>query len=740
MLLGCNKKKVEPVTDAEESTVLKEFKTTDEFIKKEDYKSIAYAFIYNIKEGLKSYESATEGSLKAKIMFFDYDIKYSSVIYKSGNVFYSKDLSTSTFSNVKNEFYMVDKEKILVSRDLKKYDVYTLEDYRKISYAPTQYTIMGYVFNDESIIKTELVSNTDDLVSVKYTLDNVLATNIVKVDMKINGDLTDYPKYKNIELTLSMKKDFTPISYAVNATYDASKPVVGSLEVKQEGQCVFSKINETITIPNEAFLIEKLGAAPSEVVTGDEEREIKDDLLAAASNLDFAHGVNINGDLVLNLFSSAITLNIDTNIAFDLERISKDKIYELFSLYAKVEGDETFSSLASLVRGFAGEALGEYQALLDSFKSMEVVYDGNGSLYLIPTNQDNAKTVIFKTRLTDIAHLLLKQINVYNIVTGANEDFFEFKKIPGADKDNYQVEMKLNEAAINSVKEQINTFFENETYAMLKTILGYKDFDSIKINVAVANKKIKSADASINYLKAGASETDADEVKALITLHLEATEKTYDFKEQITKAEELYKDYLSVQELKGRVNELTKNIYVNRSYLANLEVALNEYKALTDQQKEFVGKYAEQDMESAKESVNNILIFLETFNKYDLDHLTNEDIYNLAKAYKQNSINSNLLRKEIGDEKYNKLTDLGSLIDYSAFDGAVSKFIGDDETAWGLTEAEIRDIKFIFEIGKYEDSVKGSLMLKLWMSGNFSLSTDALETKINNLYNNLPNP
>ena len=158
-LFSCTGKKEPPITDKEESTVIKNVKDTSAYLKKKDYKSIAYAFIYNIKEGLQSYESSTTGTVKAKVAVFDYNIKYETVTHKKGNAFYSKDHSKSTFTTLDNEFYQIDRNKIVVSRDLKKYQVFTVEDYNQVSYAMNQYLIMGYVFNDESIINTELVSD-----------------------------------------------------------------------------------------------------------------------------------------------------------------------------------------------------------------------------------------------------------------------------------------------------------------------------------------------------------------------------------------------------------------------------------------------------------------------------------------------------------------------------------------------------------------------------------------------------
>ena len=59
--------------------------------------------------------------------------------------------------------------------------------------------------------------------------------------------------------------------------------------------------------------------------------------------------------------------------------------------------------------------------------------------------------------------------------------------------------------------------------------------------------------------------------------------------------------------------------------------------------------------------------------------------------------------------------------------------IVEDETSWGLSEQEIRDIKLIFDISRYESSVTSQLFLKLLLNGN-TLTTDVIEAKINNLY------
>ena len=693
ILVGCNQKKEEPITDKEESTIIKNATSADEYLNKKDYKSIAYAYIYRIKEGLQSYESETNGTVKAKIAFINYDIKYNSITYKNGKTFYSKDYSTSTLMNVKNEFYMVDKDKILVSRDYKNYKVFTAEDYHKISYTPDQYTIMGYVFNDQSIIKTEVLSDKGDTVSIRYTLDNELATNIVKVDLKNGGSLSSYPVFHNIEITLSMKRDFTPISYAINAEYDASKPIIGSARTTQQGECIFSKVNERITVPNEAFLMEQIGAQPSEIVIDEGEQTVKDELMTAVKKLDFEHGVNVNGNLTLDLMNTPLVLNIDSNLIFDINRLSGDKIYEILSFYAKLEADENFGTLVSLIKTFAGDKLGEYAAILDGFKSLEAVYDGDGAIYLMPVNKEDIRTTVLKIKLVDILDIVLKQVNVYNLVNGANNDLVSFKKIEGKDANNYEVEITLNPDTVASIKEKIDTFFANPDYALIKTLLGYKDFDSIKAKVGVVDGVVHTLDASFNYIQSG----DPDVVKTFIALHLEANSQTYDFVK-----------------------------------------AIDEYNQLNDQQKDFVGRNLLTALENAKKDVSNIITFLNALAKYDLNNLNNQTILELLKLYSANSLNTTLLQKEMAESDYQKIINLGDYVDYSIFDNAVSKIVGSDETSWNLNEQEIRGIKLICDIANYSSGAKTHMWVELLKSGN-TIDIDVFIAKINNLYNGLAN-
>lgn len=726
-----------PITDGSESTIIKSIDSTDPYIGKKDYKSLAYGFIYNIKEGLRSYESETKGSVKAKVAFFDYDITYTTLITKSGSTFYSHEDSKSALFNLTNEFYSVDKEKILVSREEGKYDVYKMDEYHKATYSPDQFTIQGYVFNDESILKCDVISDKGEEVTIRYTLDNEAATNLVKVDMKNNGDLSNYPSFKKINITLSMKRDFTPLYYSIESIYDATKPFVGSSEATQTAKCVFSNINEKVVIPNEAFLAEKLGTEASELIIDDSETIIKNELIDAAKKLDFANGVGISGRFDINIMEEVpIYFDIRGNASFDMSKLSKEKLYKLLSLDLDIEGNENFSSVAGLISAFAKQSLGEYASILDGFKSIEIVYDEEGGLYLVPLNQDGLSQTVIKVKLVDILDLILKNVDIVGLASSASSDFLEYEKIEGEKQGDSEIILRLKENATKVVKEKFEGLFTLDSTGMLKAMLRYVDFGELSIRLGIKGGVLSSLDASLSYIRQATEEGGEDSPYTLLALHLDAKSEQFDFSPRIDYAKELYNTYTNVMGLKNRINSLLSTLYSGSSYLMELKKAKAEYDSLSEQEKAFVGKNSGAELESAIASVESLTLFLKTFHTIDLSSLNNETILILAKAYSLNNPNQELLKKEIGEEAYNIVIALGDHIDYSVLDAVIPKLIGEDETAWGLSEKEISDMKLLFDIGQYVSSVDSQIMLKLLLA-SIAMDINALKEKINNLYNAL---
>lgn len=739
-LFGCNAETNEVIENKDESTIIKDAKSVDPYLEKEDYKSIAYAYIYHIKESLNSYESETNGTVKAKVLFFDYNIDYTSVTYKNGSAFYSKDKSVSTFATIDNEFYQVDRDKILVSREKDKYDVYAAEDYKKVSYLSNQYTIMGYVFNDQSILKSELINDKNDEVSIQYTLDNELATNLVKIDFKNNGDLSEYPNFKKVNVTLSMKKDFTPISYKIDAVYDASRAFIGTTEVRQDSTCLFSSVNEKVIIPNESFLKEKLGAKASELILDDAEKEIKNDLLKSVSNLDIKNGVSADGALTLNLGSSvSMTMDIAIDAFADISALKEGKIYDDFGLHATFNADEYFSSLMSIVQMIAGESFGPISSVIEDFRSLEVIYDGDGSLYFIPANAEQEITRIEKVKLTDMVDLILKNADVSTLISliqsGQQRDMFTYTKKEGTLKGDYTVELELTEDSKADIKAKLDELFEDSTYSIIKSLISYEDFDNIKFTFTVKGDKLSKIDGSVTYLKdVLLSRNDA--LLTLAEIHLDITEKAYDHQADLEDANALYETYLQAMSIKEELEALFAKPHASRGYIYDLLEAYGRYLTLSEQGKIFAGKNMQERLENAIAKSGNACSFLDKFREIDITEVDNEVILEIAKIYYARPLDSDLLRKEMSEEEYTLVTDLGSHIDYDILDVVIPKINGDDETAWGLTEQEIKDVKVIVDLGEYISSVDSTIMLKLLLNSQ-TMDSATFKAKINSLYDNL---
>ena len=373
--------------------------------------------------------------------------------------------------------------------------------------------------------------------------------------------------------------------------------------------------------------------------------------------------------------------------------------------------------------------------MLDEFKSLDIVYDGKGNIYLIPNNQNDVTNTVLKIKLTDILDGILQKINLYNLISNSNNDLVTFKKTNIKDDKNFTIELSLNEETITNLKKSINTFLEGEYGALLKVMLGYEDFDSLNISATIKDGLLSGFDASLKYLKTAQEENQQPTVTTLISAHLSLENKEFNYQEKITKAEEIYSTYQSILDLKSRMEALAENIYVSEGCLRKINEVLTEYEALSQQQKDFISTTVVETLQRAKENLPVVLQFIAQLNKYDLDHLDNQTILELATLYTKGNINRDLLKSEIGDETYNKLTSMDDKVDYTTFDNCISKFTSEDETTWGLTTEEIKDIKLLFDIAKIYPGVKTTMMLKLLMAGN-TLSIDDLETKINNLANN----
>lgn len=727
---GCKNKTTSTIS-SDESTIIKDAKSVDKFLKKGDYKSLAYAYVYNMKEGLDSYIQTTEGNLKAKIMFVNYQVDFTSTTIKKGSTFFSKDHSESTFSNLESEYYLNGDGRILFSPDSKEYTVYDVKEFRQKDITPDQLLISSYIVTDESIISAELIKEEDNVIEIKYVLDNTLSTKFAQIAMYYTGGLSDYPEFSSVELTLKMTRDIMPISYKVELIYDAKRPVLGSATVTHYFETKFEKINEEVEIPNESFYKEKLGQE-IEKINIDEKNSEKDELLKSLANINYKDGINIDGNLGISIEQLTLDFNlaIESSIIFDSSRLTEDNLYSVGQMHASLVGDDNLSNVIGIVKSFIGDKLGDYAEILDDFRGIEIAYSGDGKIYLIPYNDENKYYASFELKLVDVLDKIISKVNFYNLINNSGNSDVKFIKHPTDIESNYSIELVLNEEAITNIKEKTENIVLNDQSDMINMIFDYKEFDNIKIIIDVKDDKVNSLEVDFTYFK----NATPDVPTKLLELKLEIKDLQYDFNE-IGDLVTINETYKSIKSIREELDFYKSHIYLSKSYIKEASEIISRYNELDDLQKSFIDPLVITTIEENISKIEKILPFVKTFYEFDFENVSNEKLYQLMVEYNNLGYSLQLLKDVLSDEDINKLSSLSEYIDYSRVDVAVFKLMSTDSATWNLTVEEINDFYTIALIGEINPGVNFMMMLKVMMV-NPLLSYDSFVLTIKDMKNN----
>ena len=90
---SCTRKNEQEIQTSGESKMIQTTKKVSDF--KEDYKSISFAYLNNLKNNLNTYRYDVTGTIEAKVLFINYKINFDSYTIKNGKYYYSKEHSTS---------------------------------------------------------------------------------------------------------------------------------------------------------------------------------------------------------------------------------------------------------------------------------------------------------------------------------------------------------------------------------------------------------------------------------------------------------------------------------------------------------------------------------------------------------------------------------------------------------------------------------------------------------------------
>ena len=197
-----------------------------------------------------SYRAITKGKTVADLGFMKTEQSIDVDAIK-GEYSYVKNISDSDLVHTYHQAYFHQDKALYRDSDSGDFTVSNKDAYLDIyGVDPFARCIEGYEIGEGCVTSVERVAS-DKGYAYKITFDNEKATINVRIQMKKFGDLKDYPAFSKIEATVTVAKDFTPISIHVDAQYRATKNALLfdiNTDCTQDYDVTFSSFDEDIAI------------------------------------------------------------------------------------------------------------------------------------------------------------------------------------------------------------------------------------------------------------------------------------------------------------------------------------------------------------------------------------------------------------------------------------------------------------------------------------------------------------
>lgn len=229
---------VEPVDPSGEDV-------TASSLKEEELAKFPSLLINKLKT-YKSYKQVSKGNTVATVLGMDVDQSIDVTAIK-GEYSYLHNASHSDIKDTAHVAYY--HENTVVSKDKDtEYEKRSLDEYLKIyGTYPFENTIEGYLLTDgavKSVSRTKV--NDDYQFSLVFNKDK--SANNVGIQMQKFGGLDEPPTFEeDINIAITVKEDFTPITLQLSSHYTAK--VFLPSDCKQNYTVTYSDFDETIEIP-----------------------------------------------------------------------------------------------------------------------------------------------------------------------------------------------------------------------------------------------------------------------------------------------------------------------------------------------------------------------------------------------------------------------------------------------------------------------------------------------------------
>ncbi len=265
--LAACKQEEAPATEKGVSTTLSTNKSPDELTPE----NAIYAFLQKQTE-LRSYKITSEGTAVANIAGYKQDIH--NTTYKNGDDYLNEASSSSVLVNMKHQSFSKNGKVVYRNSFGGEMKVAEKADYVGVyGFTADDVSLGGYIINARTLRYATLEEKDGDTFtfymrlagdkSVEEGSATESSTAAVRLQTKAYGSLDNLPAFSDVDMRLTVKKDWTPVSYSSSCSYEAKK--IFGMSVSQSLTSVYSEIGSPVAIPSVEEFNQQLGTVPSEV-------------------------------------------------------------------------------------------------------------------------------------------------------------------------------------------------------------------------------------------------------------------------------------------------------------------------------------------------------------------------------------------------------------------------------------------------------------------------------------------
>ncbi len=353
-----------------------------------------YAFLKKQSE-LESYEITTNGTAVANLMGYTQEIH--NITFKNGEDFLNQASSDSALVKMKHQSFSKN-GKVVYRNDFNgEMSVATKEEYKKIyGFTADEISLGGYIVNPKTLRYAVLEKTEGDEFTfyMRLTGDLSVANNTatesssvyVRLQTQAYGSLDNVPAFSDVDMYLTVKKDWTPVSYTSSCSYECKKGV--KMSIAQTLTCTYSKVNEVVEIPDVAAFNEKIGSEPSAVRPGASIQDPFTQLAAAFGNtMENGNTLSMPVSISLALSEKPLTLGGDLELKIKEDALESGDLFGALALRLDLD-----LSSVPLISGFAD--------------TLTVRYPGDKQLFLMLNDRSRGTDNILFTYPIDLGKTL----------------------------------------------------------------------------------------------------------------------------------------------------------------------------------------------------------------------------------------------------------------------------------------------------------------------------------------------